>query len=89
MLSSNILDGIAEIATGYGEDAQSMETWLTVIYAGMVAEENKERSVLKKRIKRLGIHQVLIENVAPAVAAGFSRGKPWRDLADIMKKRGF
>ena len=27
----------------------------------MVAEENKKHAILKKRIKRLGMHQVLIE----------------------------
>ena len=89
VLSSDVLDAITEIAAGYGEDSQAMATWLTVIYAGMVAEENKERTVLKKRIKRLGVHQVLIENVAPAVAAAFSRRKPWQALAEIMKKKGF
>ncbi len=42
-----------------------MEIWFNVLYAGMVAEENKENAVLKKRIKRLGMHQVLIDGLEP------------------------
>lgn len=66
-----------------------MEQWLTVIYAGMIAEENKQNAILKKRIKRLGMHQVLIDNIAPIVAANFSKGKPWRELDAIMRLKGF
>jgi membrane carboxypeptidase/penicillin-binding protein len=66
-----------------------MEQWFTVLYAGMVAEENKEKAVLKKRIKRLGMHQVLVLNHAPESAANFSKGKKWRELDDIMRELGF
>jgi len=55
----------------------------------MVAEENRENAKLKKRIKRLGIHQVLIEGISPEIAANFSRDKVWIILDGIMKKKGF
>jgi hypothetical protein len=62
---------------------------LYLIYAGMVAEENKENTRLGKRIKRLGIHQVLVEKMQPYEAANFSRGMPWRDIDKECKIRGF
>lgn len=66
-----------------------VEQWLTVLYAGMIAEENKKNAILKKRIKRLGMHQVLIDNISPSIAANFSRGKRWRELDAIMRPKGF
>jgi hypothetical protein len=63
--------------------------WFTVIYAGMVAEENKEGAILKKRIKRLGMYQVLIQQLKAEEAAGFSKGKSWRDLDSLMRQLGF
>lgn len=63
--------------------------WFTVLYAGMVAEENKENAILKKRIKRLGMHQVLIQKLAPETAAAFSKGKNWRELDLLMRQLGF
>jgi hypothetical protein len=47
----------------YASEQSEVEIWLTIIYAGMVAEENKENAVLKKRIKHLGMHQLLIKNI--------------------------
>jgi hypothetical protein len=66
-----------------------MELWLTVIYAGMIAEENKANAILKKRLKRLGMYQLLILNFLPAETAQYSKGKQWRDLDEIMKQFGF
>lgn len=88
-LSEDVLNIITKIAAGYGDDALEMDIWLTIIYAGMVAEENKEYAILKKRIKRLGVHQILFDGLPPEKAANFSRGKKWRELDPIMKERGF
>jgi hypothetical protein len=55
----------------------------------MVAEENKEHAILKKRIKRLGLYQVLVENMEPEQAAIFSKGKKWTELDKLMKEKGF
>ena len=57
--------------------------------AGMIAEENKVNMILKKRIKRLGVYQVLMDNFPPSEAANFSKGKGWRELDSIMKAKGF
>ena len=73
----------------YETDALEMEIWFNVLYAGMIAEENKENAILKKRVKRLGMHQVLIDGVEPDVAAGFSKGIKWLRLDQLMKAKGF
>ncbi len=83
----SLIDNI--VATYKIEDQLIIEQWFTVIYAGMVAEENKKNAILKKRIKRLGMHQVLILGMSPSEAASFSKGKKWRDLNEIMINLGF
>ena len=55
----------------------------------MVAEENKQFTKLGKRIKRLGIHQILQENLDVAKAAQYSRGMKWREIHDECIERGF
>lgn len=55
----------------------------------MVAEENKLGTKLGKRIKRLGIHQVLYDRYSPAAAASFSRGLSWTRIDNECKLRGF
>jgi hypothetical protein len=80
---------IADLSRLYKNDALEMEIWLNVIYAGMIAEENKENAILKKRVKRLGMHQLLVDRMKPEEAASFSKGKKWKELDAEMKKRGF
>ncbi len=89
IIDAKVLEKITGIADEYKTDCVEMDQWLTVLYAGMVAEENKRGAILGKRIKRLGIHQVLIDEEKPEIAANFSRNKNWRDLDQIMKKKGF
>ncbi|MCD6353949.1 MAG: hypothetical protein J7L95_00215 [Prolixibacteraceae bacterium] len=57
-----VLKLILVLSKFYGKDALEIEIWFNVLYAGMIAEENKANAILKKRIKRLGMHQVLITN---------------------------
>ncbi len=89
-IDQNILSLIDRLVSIYKEEHQVLiEQWFSVIYAGMIAEENKANAILKKRVKRLGIHQVLMLGIPPTVAANFSKGKKWRDLDAIMKPYGF
>ena len=89
-VDDSVLLQIDEIVSAYNpEDKTIIEQWLTVIYAGMIAEENKDRAILKKRIKRLGMYQVLVLNVPANEAARFSYRRPWRELDTIMKGFGF
>ena len=80
---------ISILSEFYNDDSIEIEIWFNVLYAGMIAEENKQFAILKKRIKRLGMHQVLIDNLDPELAANFSKGKKWRELDILMKLKGF
>lgn len=84
-----VLNLITTISNDYNKDAEEIDIWFTVIYAGMIAEENKANAILKKRIKRLGMHQVLVESLDVNYAANFSKGKKWYELDVIMKQKGF
>lgn len=89
-IDHDVLSLIDEIVATYNqEDKIIVEQWFSVIYAGMIAEENKENAVLKKRVKRLGMYQVLILNMPAGEAARFSYGKRWRELDAIMRPLGF
>jgi hypothetical protein len=89
-IDEDVLTLIDEIVDTYEEeDKIIIEQWLSVIYAGMIAEENKKGAILKKRVKRLGIYQVLVLNMSPNDAANFSKDKKWRALDAIMKPYDF
>lgn len=88
-IKKDVFELISVLSRFYEKDRQEMEIWFNVIYAGMIAEENKENAILKKRIKRLGIHQVLNDELEPEVAANFSKGMKWKDLDRLMKAKGF
>ena len=81
-----MIDGLC---VKYGDDGLSTNKVLTTLYATMVAEEMKAFAVLKKRIKRLGLYQVLFEDMAVEDAAVFSKGKKVAELAPLCKARGF
>jgi hypothetical protein len=89
VLDEAVVEKIRDLSKSYGTDSEQIEVCFTALYATMVAEENKRNAVLKKRIKRLGVHQVLLEGVAPAEAAVFSKGKKACELDVIMKNKGF
>jgi hypothetical protein len=89
-IDPSVLVLINEIVSTYAEEDEIIvEQWFTVIYAGMIAEENKQNTILKKRVKRLGLHQVLILNMPAKDAAKFSYSKKWRELDSIMKSLEF
>lgn len=68
-----VLDLIEELSAKYGKDSLDICIDFTILYLGMIAEENKANSILGKRLKRLGMYQVLMEGFAPRIAAVFSR----------------
>lgn len=88
LISQEINNLITEISKEYGPDSIEIDMWFSVIYSGMIAEENKQFAVLKKRIKRLGVYQVLIDGQTPTYAANFSKNKKWREIDEIMKPFG-
>lgn len=90
-IEKKVLDLIINFAKNDYEKVDSKEVAINfiVIYAGMVAERNKKYAVLKERIKRLGMHQILILKMSPHIAANFSKGKKAKDLIVICEKLGF
>ena len=62
---------------------------MTMVYAGMIAENNKAFTKLGKRIKRLGMHVILCEKGSVTFAAHFMRGKGWREIDEMCRQRGF
>ena len=72
-----VLERITNIANTYEEkDSIKIDLVFSVIYLGMIAEENKENTVLGKRIKRLGIHTLLKDDSSVEYAANFMRRIP-------------
>lgn len=65
------------------------EYLLAYFVAAMIAEENIATTRLGKRIKLLGLHQVLIEGMRIEDAADFSKGLPWRVIHEECVRRGF
>lgn len=89
-INAGVLEFISDVALHYPNDLRTeVEVLLTTLYAAMISEENRANAPLGKRIKRLGVHQVIVGEMPPAQAAGFSRGKPWRELEELCGARGF
>ena len=75
------LDVIKQISLSFAEDIRlDVQKNFVVIYAGMIAEENKANAILKKKIKRIGFYQSVVLKMPADEAANFSKGKPWREL---------
>ncbi|NLE61899.1 MAG: hypothetical protein GX616_26385 [Planctomycetes bacterium] len=83
------LEVIESIAQRYAGDGPTVQRVLTILHMAMVAEENKRNTRLGKRIKRLGIHRLLIEEMHTREAANFMRGMQWREIDRLCKDRGF
>lgn len=89
-VEGTVLDYIRKISlAGYGEKWLEFEKVYTILYMGMIAEENKAYTKLGKRIKRLGIYKLLIENESVATAANFMRGMRFSEIDVLCKKGGF
>ena len=95
LVSGNIQTKVLDIIIGIAKNDYDIEISknvainFIVIYAGMIAERNKKYSVLKERIKRLGMYQILMQNYEVEFAANFSKGKKAKDLLILCKKYGF
>ena len=89
VLDDSVVRFITELCQPYRQDALQLDILQTTVYAGMIAEENKAGAILKKRIKRLGMHQVLLENMPPELAANYSRGRTVSEIVPDCVRRGF
>ncbi len=62
--------------------------WWVIFYMTMVAECKKKNSILKKRIKHLGVYNILFDEYEVDYVVKYMRGKRWRELDKLMKERG-
>lgn len=88
-VEKSVFDSIDAISRGFGSDALDLSIDFSIIYMGMIAEENKAFAILGKRVKRLGVYQVLKGGMSPNMAANFSRGRKWRELDVLCRSYGF
>ena len=88
-VAEHSLIAISQIAASYGDDALEVDVIFSILYMAMIAEEQKKFTHLGKRIKRLGIYTLLIENRSIYESANFMRGMGWRDIAKLCETRGF
>ena len=88
-LSQDVLNSISSLSASYGDNALAVDVVFTILYMAMIAEERKAYTKLGKRIKRLGIHALLIENVPVSRAANFMRGMGWREIDKLCRERGY
>ena len=88
-LSENSISLIDRISSDFPNEVRACQTYFTILYLAMVAEENYQETKLGKRLKRLGIHQILIEGMEVDAAANWSRGRPWREISEECERRGF
>lgn len=88
-ISEAVFSEIHILAEYYGKDALQVEVLLSILYMTMIAEERKEYTRLGKRIKRLGVYQLLMEGKSIRESANFTRGMGWRDIAALCEARGF
>lgn len=88
-LDTEVFELISNLASCYGEDSIDIEILFSILYMGMLAEENKKKTVLGKRIKRLGLHTLLIEDESVEDSANFMRGMKCGVLDKLCKERDF
>lgn len=88
-LSDRTLKLISELSEEYGEDKLIIDIIFSILYVAMISEEQKENTKLGKRIKRLGIHVLLLENQTVGYAANFMRGKRYYQIDKDCRDRGF
>ena len=88
-VDNSALIAISQIAASYKNDALEVDVIFSILYMAMIAEERKKNTKLGKRIKRLGIYKLLIENCSVSESANFMRGMKWQDIAQLCEKCGF
>lgn len=67
-------------------DEPTLKLWITY-YMTMLAEENMPRAILGKRIKRLGVYNILWDEYTLDYVCSYMRDMGWMELAELMKKR--
>ncbi len=88
-IDEDILKDISETCEQYEDDYDKAEYAFCLLYLSMVSEMNKEYSKLGKRVKGLGIHQLLFQKMKIHDIANFTKGKKWFEVAAACEQYGF
>jgi len=81
---------ISDTADGYGRDRDYVEIMFILLYAMLIAEENRPpRMPFKKRLKRLAMYQLLKDNPpkSPREVANFSKHKRAGEIVPAIAQR--
>ena len=88
--NSNIYNFITEWSKKqFSEHFLEADLTYSVLYATMLSEENKTFTKLGKRVKRLGIEQILIDGLDINFAANFSKEKNGANLIKYARREVF
>lgn len=82
---NDVMNLIQKIDIHYDEDTI---IWWILFYMTMLAECKKENAILKKRIKKLGVYNLLFDKYSIDYVTTYMRNQTWRDLDKLMKERG-
>jgi hypothetical protein len=88
-IDEKVLEYISLVSEEYHDDCLRIEILFSIIYAAFIAEDNKARTKLGKRIKFLGIYQILVEGISPEIAVNFSKGMSWQEISKNCEQREF
>lgn len=88
-INEDCLKKISHLSRWYGADATQVDIIFTILYMAMISEERKAGTHLGKKIKRLGVYKLLIENRSVRESADFMRGMYWKDIELLCNERGF
>ena len=82
---NEVLSIIKNIDLHYNDDTI---LWWLIFYMTMLAECKKENTILKKRIKKLGVYNILFDEYSIDYVIQYMKGNNWRYLDNLMKERG-
>ena len=90
----NVIKVIWELSTSYVGSELRVKKVFAILYLAMISEfyyvtRKGEPSKLNKRVKRLGMHQVLFRGLDPKEAANFSRHKSYEEINALCEEYGF
>ena len=84
-----MLKYITHISSRYADDALRVDIIFSILYVAMISEEKIVYTKLGKRIKRLGVHLLLVDGESVEDSANIMRGKGWREIDTDCRNRGF
>lgn len=87
-VDQGVVELIKSQSLNYGLDWMLYQTDMLTVYGGMIAEENKEGAVLGKKMKKLGMYQLLKLGFNATEASKFSWYQKADFLTDVMKSYG-